>query len=259
MIGEPPGRAGVAWKTAKQGAEDGGQGWVALLRRSGSHFAIINCRAVGTATAEGRLAAEPQTSARRRTIGAASPAGDPALFARESAAAWQARRVAQLSVDLTAEPWEAPAGYPRGLTVTVTFAVDGRPLRDLVQDPGSNDWTDPSDEVLPPSRHMWGEPAGGWRHLYGEPDSGYVGLLMCTCATPGCASVIADLVLTETEVAWQRFRAATAANHPPGSFPWLAALSPLTFDRRRYDDALKAAGERAVRLRREADTKIKRR
>ena len=89
--------------------------------------------------------------------------------------------------------------------------VDGRSLLDIVAeaeasfaDPaGGGDayyWL-PAQYVLPPSRHLWGEPfqACGW------PVEG-VALLGCPCGVPDCWSFTTRVAMAGGRVGWLGFR-----------------------------------------------------
>lgn len=100
-----------------------------------------------------------------------------------------------------AEGWRKPLG----------IFIDGRPLLDIVSeaeasfdDPAAASdgylWL-PARYVLPPSRHLWGEPfqACGW------PMEG-VALLGCRCGVPDCWSFTTRVAVAGGRMGWLGFR-----------------------------------------------------
>jgi hypothetical protein len=125
------------------------------------------------------------------------------------------------------------------------WVLDRRPLLEVLNKYGSDaadTWTCPSaEDVLPPSRHMWGEPGGEWAHLDRESQN-YVGLLTCgECGFPECSAVIADITFTDQFVSWSRFRHGTAARTRGDRRPSLGDIPTIHFGRLQYDRALTGA------------------
>jgi hypothetical protein len=120
--------------------------------------------------------------------------------------------------------------------------IDGRPLTDIVSatevafgDPaagGDGYYWLPARYVLPPSRHLWGEPfqACGWPVRD-------VALLGCRCGIPDCWSFTARVVVGQGRVGWLGFRQYRRE--------WWRydALGGFVFDAGQYDSALASAAE----------------
>lgn len=90
-------------------------------------------------------------------------------------------------------------------------------------------------EVLPPSRHFFGEPDQLFQ--YGDR----VEVLCCQgCGEPGCWPLICRITVRLDTVTWNDF--AQPHRGPDSRQPWsYDGLGPFLFDRRQYEEALRTA------------------
>jgi hypothetical protein len=88
----------------------------------------------------------------------------------------------------------------------------------------------PFDVVMPPSRHLLGEPAA-W---YG--DDGRSALLVCDCSEPDCWSLQTSIEVGADEIRWASI---TQPHRPPWRYD---QLGPLRFQREQYEAELRRLG-----------------
>ena len=120
--------------------------------------------------------------------------------------------------------------------VGLRLLVDARDLRDRVREheaalgeelAGRYGYL-PAGEVLPPARHLLGEPAA----RYSGTD-GRTYLLICDCGDPGCWPLEARVTAAAETVTWSGFR---QPHRPAWSYE---DLGPFTFERGQYEGALR--------------------
>jgi len=141
-------------------------------------------------------------------------------------------------------PVETFAGSP-----VVGFTIDSIDLRDHVypvelpfaQREGNPSLASryeglPANEILPPNRHLLGEPQ------LVDADSG-TALLGCECGERGCWPLVADVLVGQQSVVWRNFR--QPRRLAPDHWDY-DGLGPFTFDREAYVAALSSPWRRST-------------
>ena len=136
----------------------------------------------------------------------------------------------------------------------VDILIDGRDLRELVRsfelsfaaaeghpELAGQYGAPTADEVLPPSRHFWGEPS---ERLYVYDDK--VSVFGCSCRCPMCWPLLVRIEANARTVTWSDFEQPHRRGNT-GS-PWrYDHFGPFRFSRRQYDDALQSAAKDLAR------------
>jgi len=131
----------------------------------------------------------------------------------------------------------------RSGTTEITISINGTSLIDLartVEQP----WADREGKPQLAGSYMGLGPwalGGSSMHFLGSPhavwfNDGDTVLLGCDCGEWGCWPLVADIIASDAEVVWTRFR--------QGHRDWdLSALGPFIFDRAHYELALQRLDE----------------
>lgn len=94
----------------------------------------------------------------------------------------------------------------------------------------------PAEEVLPPSRHLLGEPEIQLSGFQNKTD-----LLLCTRNEEGCWPFQVDVWVSETEVVWSNFSQPHRGPDSVGGYWKYDRFEPFRFERTQYEEALRVA------------------
>lgn len=128
-------------------------------------------------------------------------------------------------------------------SIEVTITINGVSLIDLART-AEQPWADREGDPRLAGSYMGLGPwaiGGSSAHFLHRPHASWFGdgdtvLLGCDCEEWGCWPLTADVIATDSHVAWTHFR--------QGHRDWdLSLLGPFSFDRVEYEDALRRLDE----------------
>jgi hypothetical protein len=120
----------------------------------------------------------------------------------------------------------------------VVFVINGLSHLDLLARATTRqDWLGPPPSVVvPPSDHLFGGP-DRWEDS-NDPwfADNMVAVAACNCGQPGCEAVLMKVTAWDDVVIWDNFEWYLSTRRP------LHRVGPFTFDRTRYEIALRSIG-----------------